>query len=345
LYKYSADLPKELRASFFTSGPKLLKGAIESVAESEEFKLPTPRNAACRTAALKITEWLQAGNSMAFEGFCKLLICLLMTCFEKSSKVLSTAQKKVWSNFHAVRISPELKRLWASNIEMIVQKPLDPILIQYYTQHVMEGLLKIRYPVSQAEASCSSSTSLTQEEENALRYAAGYIPFALRQELQRSRHPLKEDFIICLTEFCNEDIECTDLSTYSAQWVKQVNRGGLREVNDMVYLLCREIELEVRKYFVKDSIRKLMPGSKEIIVGAILLNEFVQFQCCMLSLDLQDDDAQDLLKMIADLWVTIRGFSFVKSWLESYKQAKGKGTAKSRSLRAKLQSAQLQSDL
>ena len=113
----------------------------------------------------------------------------------------------------------------------------------------------------------------------------------------------------------------------------------------MVYLLCREIELEVRKYFVKDSICKLMAGSKEKIVCAILLNEFVQFQCCMLSLDLQDDDAQDLLKMIADLWVTIRGFSFVKSWLESYKQAKGKGTAQSRSLRAKLQSAQLQSDL
>ena len=140
--------------------------------------------------------------------------------------------KKAWSNFHTVRISPELKRLWASNFEQVVQKPLDPIFIQHVTQQVMEGLLKIRYPVSQAKAS-SSSTYLAREEENALRYAAGYIPFALRQKLQRSRHPLKEDFIICLNEFCDKEIECTDNSTYSAQWVKQVNRGGLKEVNDM----------------------------------------------------------------------------------------------------------------
>ena len=188
----------------------------------------------------------------------------------------------------------------------------------------MEGLLKVRYPVTQTEASSTSSISLTREEDNALRYAAGYIPFALRQKLQRSQHPLKEDFIICLTEFCDEAIECTDLSTYSAQWVKEVNRGGLKEVNDMVYLLCREIELEVRKYFRMDSVRELNSGSKEKIVSAIMVNESVEFQWCLLSVDLQERGAQQLLKMIAELWVTIRGFSFTKSWLESYKQAKGK---------------------
>ena len=150
-----------------------------------------------------------------------------MTCFEKTSKVLTNAQKTIWSNFHAVRISPELNHLWVSNFEHIVQKPLDGIFIQYVTQQVMEGLLKVRYPVTQTEASSTSSISLTREEDNVLRYAAGYIPFALRQKLQRSRHPLKEDFIICLTEFCDEAIECTDLSTYSAvgkgseqRWVK-----------------------------------------------------------------------------------------------------------------------------
>ena len=137
------------------------------------------------------------------------------------------------------------------------------------------------------------------------------------------------------------NIECTDLSTYSAQWVKEVNRGGLKEVNDMVYLLCREIEVEVRKYFRMDSVCELNSGSKEKIVSAIMVNESVQFQWCLLSVDLQEHGAQQLLKMIAELWVTIRGFSFTKSWLESYKQAKGKGTSKSKSLWTKLQADKL----
>ena len=107
-----------------------------------------------------------------------------MTCFGNSSKVLSNARKKAWSKFHAVRIFPELKHLWA--FEPVVQKPLDPIVMQYVTQQIMEGLLKIRYPVSQPKASSSSTASLTYEEDNALRYTAGYIPFALRKKLQKS---------------------------------------------------------------------------------------------------------------------------------------------------------------
>ena len=57
--------------------------------------------------------------------------------------MLTNAQKTIWSNFHAVRISPELKHLWVSNFEHIVQKPLDGIFIHFVTQQVMEGLLKV----------------------------------------------------------------------------------------------------------------------------------------------------------------------------------------------------------
>ena len=63
------NLPEELRAKLFACGPELLKRAINSVSESEEFQIPTPRNAACRVAALHTAEWLQAGNSAVFDAF------------------------------------------------------------------------------------------------------------------------------------------------------------------------------------------------------------------------------------------------------------------------------------
>ena len=91
-----------------------------------------------------------------------------------------------------------------------------------------------------------------------------------------------------------------------------MNRGGLKKVNDMVYLLCREIELEVHKYFRMDSVRELNSGSKEKIVSAIMVNDSVQFQWCLLSVDLQECGAQQLLKIIAELRVTIRAFSLTQ---------------------------------
>lgn len=165
--------------------------------------------------------------------------------------------KKVWSNLHAIRISPELKRLWASNIEMIVQKLLDPIRIQYCTQHVMQQLLKIRYPVSQSEASCSSSTALTQEEENTLCYAAGYISFALRQSYKG--HGILSRKIFSFVYLSSA------MRTLSAQiYLLTVPSGDSEKLMTWyTFFLYKEIKLEVRKYFVKDSIRKLMAGSKE----------------------------------------------------------------------------------
>ena len=45
---------------------------------------------------------------------------------------------------------------------------------------------------------------LTYEEKNALYYAAGYIPRALRKQLERSKHEFKK-LILCLHELTEDD--------------------------------------------------------------------------------------------------------------------------------------------
>ena len=42
---------------------------------------------------------------------------------------------------------------------------------------------------------------------------------------------------------------------------------------------------------------------------------------------------KELLLMIVDLWITIRGFSFAKSILEQYKQLHALNTSKAKALR------------
>ena len=60
----------------------------------------------------------------------------------------------------------------------------------------------------------------------------------------------------------------------------------------------------------------------------------VQFYWFLLSSDIDQEKAnKELLLMIVDLWITIRGFSFAKSVLEQYKQLHALKISKAKALR------------
>ena len=65
-------------------------------------------------------------------------------------------------------------------------------------------------------------------------------------------------------------------------------------------------------------------------------NDKVLFHWCMLTAESEDEDAQVVLEMLINLWITIRGFSFAGSWLEMYKQEKKKGLQCSKALRKEI---------
>ena len=47
---------------------------------------------------------------------------------------------------------------------------------------------------------------------------------------------------------------------------------------------------------------------------SVIANDDVLFHWCLLSFETDDEDATQLLRMLVDLWITIRGFSFLSSW-------------------------------
>lgn len=57
-----------------------------------------------------------------------------------------------------------------------------------------------------------------------------------------------------------------------------------------------------------------------------------------ISADFETDDTEthvELLKMIAELYLTMRGFAFASTLIEKYKQREKRSTQKSKSLRSK----------
>ena len=77
-------------------------------------------------------------------------------------------------------------------------------------------------------------------------------------------------------------------------------------------------------------------GSKAALVESIATDEDVLFYWSITSAKWEEKEEQILLRMIIDLWVTVRGFSFAKSMLEMYKQAQKKSVLKSKGVRKQL---------
>ncbi len=116
-----------------------------------------------------------------------------------------------------------------------------------------------------------------------------------------------------------------------------VDRGGLFEVNDTAYLLFRIIELRVRKHllisFSKGSTLDEI-NKREVIASAVAADDDVQFYWTLLSVDITNEQiAIDLLKEMIGMWITIRGFSIAKAWLEKYMPEK---KSKQKALRKEL---------
>ena len=97
---------------------------------------------------------------------------------------------------------------------------------------------------------------------------------------------------------------------------------------------------------VEVMVQKLLPdhlsksGDKKSLIDTIVSDSDVEFNWCMLSVDIRDEeDAMELLRMVVDSWVTMRGFALTSMWTEEYKRATAKNVKKGKSLRKELQKA------
>ena len=80
---------------------------------------------------------------------------------------------------------------------------------------------------------------------------------------------------------------------------------------------------------------KLTPGSRPELEKKVLEDEEVLFAWSIASVELDDKTSAILLKMIVELWLTIRGFSFAGAFIEQYKVATKEGLQRSKALHKK----------
>lgn len=104
----------------------------------------------------------------------------------------------------------------------------DPLLGEYVNEKLFEEQVKCKFEV---EEQCVEPAELTENDLNALRYAAGYVPWKLMQKFKKPtcKHPKCQGYLMCvanMTESTEEEMEGTYLE-YTKKQIHGVDRGDL----------------------------------------------------------------------------------------------------------------------
>ena len=311
-----------------------LKMALQALLKDSGFQIPSESAKEAHLAASEMLEWLATRDNVVLATpICQGIMAALSKCIPHGSTSSRAKRERMWGKFYRTRTSTEFKELWIRLMQLSIGKSASPIFYQYITDVLFKTMIKHNFPLNPVASQAHDVPPLDYQESNALRYAAGYVPRAIRKRLEKGSHPLKEELVLCLVELCEDD--GTDVDA-SADWTKAISRGGIKLVNNKTYPFFHAVEMNVRRHFSKTSAPTLSAGSKAALVESIATDEDVLFYWSIISAEWEEKEEQILLRMIIDLWMTVRGFSFAKSMLEMYKQAQKKTVQKSKGVRKQL---------
>ena len=308
--------------------------ALEAAACDEGFKLPTPK----AVTALQLTEKIIKQSKTAEKReelacWSKTIVAKLHNCIpppelnETAVPTLTkTKRERMWSSFHEWISSSSFRDMWVAVLGQSCST-----LSQYLTRKIFDDLIKFIYPLPDENASGAVilQPELTSDEENALRYAAGYVINSLEVKFKKHHH---SEMQYGLTDMTKSD----GIIDSSENWLDSVDRGGLTHVNHTAFRMFHAMEMELRQHFTVSKIHDMDDHFKTKVTTSILADVDVNYYMACATEDLDEPARNELLSEIVNLYVTVRGFSFAKSWLEMFKQEHKRKLQKSKSLRSKL---------
>lgn len=276
-------------------------------------------------------------NFEAFSVFERKLIdsigeCIRCSMYKRkrySSTCKALNRRRFWINYHKIISSSGMKEIWKNFLMSSVQAKPCAIMEQYIMQVLCDKQLMIAYPSS--EASPAVVDELTYNEESTLRYAAGYVVMSVKKDLIKKKDTR---FLgsIDLLKSSNDEL------TYSSAWVNKVDRGGLTHVSQECYKFFYSVEMAIREYFHAENIEELQCQdiTKTEVEGSVREDVDVLFNWDVCLPELEEKKKSLLMNFMIDKYVRARGYSFICSFMELFKQHHSIGTEKSKSLRKKL---------
>ena len=292
---------------------------------------------------------MEKDSSMdVFDTFSSNLVKELEKCFfsacvsDAPFRSKHVKREKVWTAFSRLRIN-KLKNMWCDLFLRDIGDgktlpKLSPLVYQSINQKLYSDIINCHLETKLPASTSCEASPLTVDEENIVRYVAGYVPFKLISKYEKSKAAESVNIIECLSAMAVNGEE-VDAMEYTSKWIDLVNRGGLFEINDTTFTFFKEMERNVHRQLLLAFERHANmhdSSQRDTIISSVAGDSSVQFYWTILSVDISDEgQAVQVLKEIIGLWVNIRGFSIAGAWLEMYRKATGKKKALRKELKKK----------
>ena len=189
-----------------------------------------------KKAAPRLHDWLKVeeNKAVAEEFYSALHIQLKLVADRlNTSKKISAGREKMWTAFHKLQTSADFRSKWEGLFKHCHEEAVHPHLFQQITDIIFKKVLASKVSVLQQQDE-EQVVELTRAEENALRYAAGYVCKQVSKKLKSSTDPSKQDLFLCMEMLRRDsavDSEC-ETSEDSSLWMDIIDRGGLWHIKD-----------------------------------------------------------------------------------------------------------------
>ncbi|SMN02434.1 hypothetical protein SPONN_1063 [uncultured Candidatus Thioglobus sp.] len=239
--------------------------------------------------------------------------------FVKTTGKHSTKREKLWTAFYTLRAN-DLFGMWNKMISRLKMqdKFTDMWLPQTVARVALESIVKAKYPVEMSAS--NPQITVDSDEQNALRYAAGFVFMSLKKKYSSMG-------VTAITDWINKQADTDSVDSadsfqeFTKSWIRKVNRGGLFCVSDSAYDLFLAMEKLLRQYLEDLSVHQGI--DKDRVMSSIEEDDEIQSMWSLLAIDLTEETEKALLKQTIQLWLTIRGFSYASAIVEEYKRSCG----------------------
>ena len=180
-----------------------------------------------KTAQALADWWKKSPSNLeVLKEFSHILYVRLNACFACCRSTLQLRKERMWGSYHHLRSAETFVRDWKKFISVSVKMKAFPSFYQSVVHTVFKELVMMHYPVSCGEGNETElpSRPLTCQEQNALRYVAGYVIRKLRERIDSSSNPRKDEMVLLLVECAGDEM---DSDGGTEMWLNMIDCGGL----------------------------------------------------------------------------------------------------------------------